>query len=797
MPAPKSPWLLLAACGLLLGASIAAAQPDVAPANVRGVVLELGTNAPVADVLVSVSFPDTTAGPAGAGSWAELLRRLADLPGQHLDEGRLVAFTDTSGVFEFRGVPAGPIRLHCVNSTYQPYETDDVVHAGELLEMKLWLSRSDRDDYEIIVTGRRQQKEVARLNLSAVEIEKLPGFGGDVIKSVQSLPGVARPAMTDPGAIVIRGSSSYDSRYVLDGIDIPLLFHYGGLKSTYNSLALESVDMVPGGFGVSYGNAIGGVVELTGRAPRAERWHWTADVSALDASLHGEGPLGRGWSALFTARRSYVGEILDMALSGVDDLQLALAPYYWDTVARLEWNGGPDQRLFFTAFAAKDRLDMIFPDSNLGSPEVSETIDQISLDLRFSRYILGWDRDFADGRLGNALRAAYGRSRERGQIFGFWNFEGEGPVWQLRDNLAWRASDLFTPNFGVDGIFVPYDYRVKVLGYAASIESTDFADLGAYANVEWRPTPDLLITPGVRWDHYRHIDEGVGSWRVTSRWNYDAKHTFRGAIGTYNQAPQPIGQSTDPVYGNPDLPPTRAMHLTLGDEILLDDRTSLKIDAYYNLQKDIPATTDSLDLNFVADAEARMYGLEIMLRAHAGERFFGWLSYCLSRSERSYQRWPGEERDRGVDSGRTGEWDPGAWVLSPLDQTHHLEALASWQANESWTLGARLQYVTGNPSTPMLSYEGEQYEFDADTGEYVPVYGDYLADRLDPYVRLDLRVDRSFDVGRTNWNLYLDIQNANYFVYNSPEGYTYNYDFSRRTEYGWIFLPSIGLRVEY
>ena len=58
-------------------------------------------------------------------------------------------------------------------------------------------------------------------------------------------------------------------------------------------------------------------------------------------------------------------------------------------------------------------------------------------------------------------------------------------------------------------------------------------------------------------------------------------------------------------------------------------------------------------------------------------------------------------------------------------------------------------------------------------------------------------MDKKFINRRSVWSVYLDLQNANYFVYNSPEGYTYNYDYSKRTPYGWIFLPSVGVRVEF
>ena len=29
------------------------------------------------------------------------------------------------------------------------------------------------------------------------------------------------------------------------------------------------------------------------------------------------------------------------------------------------------------------------------------------------------------------------------------------------------------------------------------------------------------------------------------------------------------------------------------------------------------------------------------------------------------------------------------------------------------------------------------------------------------------------------------------------ESYTYNYDYTKRTSYGWIFLPALGCRVEF
>lgn len=279
------------------------------------------------------------------------------------------------------------------------------------------------------------------------------------------------------------------------------------------------------------------------------------------------------------------------------------------------------------------------------------------------------------------------------------------------------------------------------------------------------------------------------SFRSTARWTYADDRALTAGWGQYNQHPQPIGQATDRVYGNPDLPPTLATHANLGHEWLIDDGLSLKVEAYYNTQEQIPTPTDSLDLNFVPDTEARMYGLELMLRHEPRDGFFGWLSYSVGRAERKYARRP--------DPNIGANWDPNDWVLYGMDQTHHLEAVGRKTVGNGWSLGARVQFVSGVPLTPLRSYGGNQFEFDADTGQYVPIAGDYYSDRVEPYVRCDLRVDKKWVQNKNIWSVYLDLQNANYFVYNSPEGYSYNYDYSKREEYGWILMPAIGARVEF
>jgi hypothetical protein len=776
---------LLAALIALPRVAIAADGP-ADRVNLAGRVLERSTDAPVAGAMVKVVMvaPDTS---SLSRSWARYRAALGRLEGQFGDEDGLVAYADSSGRFAFRGLPPGRVTLTFPNAGFAPTAVDETIRRGERVDVTVRLKRRQYATQEVVVYGDRPEQEVTRVALTVEEVLTLPGTGGDAIRSVQALPGVARPTMTDPGAVVVRGSGNYDTRFLLDGIDIPLLFHFGGVKSTYNSLGLGSVELYPGGFGVRYGGCIGGLVELKGRPARADRWRTVVDAGLLDASIHAEGPLGRGFGLMVTARRSFVGELAEAALADNDDVRLAVAPWYADAVARLDWEAHPDHRLFLTFFGARDRLALVTPNTSSGSPEVSAATDEVELDLAFKRYILGYDAQLGP-RVRNELRASGGTDRNSGHLLGEFRFDGRGPVWSLRDDLAVTWRPWLVSRVGTDFIYTEYDYDVKLAGYpASSLTNKEFSDLGTYAGLELRPRPGLLVAPGVRRDYYHHLDKSRTSLRASARWDYRDGRVLTASVGDYNQAPRPIGQSTDPVYGNPDLPPTTARHLTLGHEWRLDDGWSLKVEGYYNTQDEVPAFADTNDANFLPDARARMYGLELMLRREPRDGFRGWLAASVGRSERRFARDPGDGSD----------WSPDAWLPHDLDQPVHIEATGTWDLGRGWSFGSRLQFVSGVPVTPLLSYTGSQYEFDADTGSYVPVEGAYLSDRVEPYVRADLRVDRKIVSGPRTWSLYLDLQNANYFVYNSPEGYTYNYDYSRREPYGWIFLPSLGARVEF
>src|SRR6185312_11557975 len=108
--------------------------------------------------------------------------------------------------------------------------------------------------------------------LDRQELQRVPGTGGDVVRALTVMPGVVN--MQVPlgyAGVVIRGSSPQDSKVLVDGFEIPVLYHNIGFRAVLPAEAIDTLDYIPGGFDVGYGRASSGIVALTTRAGSERR----------------------------------------------------------------------------------------------------------------------------------------------------------------------------------------------------------------------------------------------------------------------------------------------------------------------------------------------------------------------------------------------------------------------------------------------------------------------------------------------------------------------------------------------
>ncbi|MET0343312.1 MAG: TonB-dependent receptor [Polyangiales bacterium] len=632
------------------------------------------------------------------------------------------------------------------------------------------------------VQGERPPRETTVHAIAREEAQKLPGTGGDPLRAIESLPGVARPPAAE-AMFVVRGSAPGDSAIFVDGIQIPLAYHFGGISSVVPNDALGRLDFRPGNFGAEYGRAMGGVVDLGLRAPRRDRLGGVAQLDTVDGRLMLEGPLGSRTRFLASARRSWV----DAWIGKVDE-DIKSAPVYYDAQVMLEHDltNKTTARLLF--FGADDRMKLIFDEPIDNDPAASK----LNLGTRFTRLALRFDSQLTD-RV--SLRQTYSWGTDGFEISTASEYQDiSAHTLDARLELRARFADWVTGTVGLDSQVSKYHVRLRVRPYPTTdeVEGPAFsrptrqfdervwmARPALYAMLELTPLPGLRIVPAVRADYMRDTEQLTLDPRVTARADVHPtfpRTTLKGGVGFYTQPPQGV-ESVEP-FGTKGVESNRALHASVGIEQELARGLELSLEGFYKqlsnlVVSEIAEDSEALGARFTNHGEGRAYGGETLLRYRdPSGRFFGWLAYTLSRSERR------------SDSGES-------YHLFEFDQTHILSALGSYSFGRGYSLGARFRYVTGSPYTPVVGGV-----LDLDAGAYAPIGGPTFSGRIPAFHQLDVRFDKTWQLGKSaRLTAYLELRNAYNRKNTEDIAYRYDYAESKRAR-GLPILPVIGLRGE-
>jgi TonB family protein len=695
--------------------------------------------------------------------------------------------TDPQGRASTDALTAGDYEVRITAEGRNEETHQETIVDGEVTQVTYRLAKPtvEKEEWSFGAVARVKAppREVTRRTIEREELTRVAGTRGDALRTIELLPGVSRPPL-GAGLVLIRGSAPGDSQVFLEGMPVPLLYHFGGLTSFINSRALDRIDFYPGNFSARYGRQIGGIIDVGVRDPRSDGYHGVLDVNVpLDSSLLVEGPLGEKASFMAGGRRSYAGEVIT-ALIPEGTFNAFAAPVYYDYQGFVTYKPTDRDKIKLGAYGASDRLEILFADA----PDSDPSIRQIEFGLQFHRQQVGWEHQY-NKDLDHTITVSYGRIDQKVALGPELDFDlGINNIY-ARGELRHRLSDGVQLIVGTDTSIDKFDvaYTGPSPGQQEgssgqmnqSLEQlpvTTVRDRRAryqpslYAEVDLRPIEQLRLVPGLRLDYFQDIEQFVFDPRFAVIYSLRDDWRLKAGIGVFSQAPEP--QETSPTgLGNPNLQSIRSVHYGAGAEHDFTDVLSLGVEGFYkNIIERVVTGVDAGDPPFVNEGIGRIYGLEVSGRAKPKGRYFGFLSYTLMRSERN---------DRGE-----------GWRLFDFDQTHILTFASTVRLGKGWELGGTFRYVTGNPITPVVGST-----FDADTGLYNAQYGRINSRRNPSFNRLDVRVEKTWKFDAWRLAAYLDIQNA----YNAEnrEGTSYNYDYTQSAPIrGLPIIPIIGLRGE-
>ncbi|MGD0529652.1 MAG: TonB-dependent receptor, partial [Polyangiaceae bacterium] len=589
-----------------------------------------------------------------------------------------------------------------------------------------------------------------------------------------------------------------------DGVEVPALFHGSALRSTINGDLVRDVTLTPGAYGADYGRAIGGMVRVETKDLPDTGVHGYVGADTLDGSAMVSAALGDRVRVAVAGRYGWLNSVLQ-AVDAPNVDEFFAIPRYGDYQAKVQ-----------IALRARESLDAVFLGSHDDLTEVIPDADPAhqrseATTTDFQRFYLRYRRLLDDGA---SIEAVPFIGHDTSNLYAAF---GANPAtldestfrWGLRASYRERVAEPVTLTFGIEldgssaqvfrdgSLLIPArEGDISVFGQPPGGEtntdtwSAGVIDVAPYVVASFDLGP-LSVSPAVRVDGFllqtSRLTPRVGETpsigyeqiqgeiepRIATRLRVTPRLSILGAAGVYSQAPDPADLSA--VFGNPTLGIETADHASLGQSVLLTPTLSLETLAFYKWMSGLavrnPSPTPMLAQALLQEGVGRAYGVQMLLRQQPWHGFFGWVAYTMSRSER---------RDT-----------PGAsWRLFDYDQPHALTVVASKEL-QAWTVGLRFRYATGLPRTPVI---GAFY--DAKDDVYQPIFGAQNSIRLPDFWQLDLRVDRSFLLGRGG-RLLVYVEGLNVTNRANGEEYTYNTDYTRRGIItGLPVIAVVGARVD-
>lgn len=701
--------------------------------------------------------------------------------------------TDAQGSFVVPNLPAGRYRVHIEAEGFMTSDVVEEVVAGQATSVIYRpnvvppFSGPSDAPIEVTVKGEKPPREVTRRVLVEREVQKIPGTNGDALRAIENLPGVARPPGFS-GLLIVRGSAPQDTGIFVDGTRVPIAYHFGGLTSVVPTEMLSRIDFVPGNFGPEYGRAMGGIVDIGIRSPDKDKIHGVLKVDLLDARIFAAGPITKTTRFVAGARRSWVDAWIGSALEAGGSTSVSAAPVYYDYQAGLEQDIGSHTTARLLFLGSDDRLKIVLNAPGDDDPAIGGALKNHT---RWWRLQARTETKVSE-RVRWTNMVSYGTDHEELSLGESFNLDIKTNPLVVRSDLRAKLLQGVTGVVGIDGAWasadvdvlaapIPEDGQANGPFFARprrrqTLNTTVFAP-AVYAMLDLGFVKNLRLLPSVRADYTSDIRD----WRVAPRFaaRYDVipgprRTTMKGGLGLYHQPPQPY--ESIPPFGTPNLRQNQAMHASAGIEQQLTDQVDVSIEGFlkkldYLVDQRPDATGSESGVTYANTGSGRVFGGELLLRYKPDSRFFGWVAYTLSRSER-----------------RADDSEP--YRIFDYDQTHIFTALGSYKLGHGWEIGARWRYVSGNPYTPAASAI-----YDADAGAYAPINAAPFSGRDPAFHRLDLRVDKTWDLKAVKLTAYLDLQNA-YFRQNA-EGRLYNFNYSRSDSVkGLPVLPILGLRGE-
>lgn len=626
----------------------------------------------------------------------------------------------------------------------------------------------DQELDEIIVVGGRQSA-VNNIMLGSEKfkpqlLKNIPSAFGesDIMKIVLTLPGITTVGEASSGYNV-RGGATDQNLILFNGGTVYNPSHLFGLFTSFNSDAIEDVELYKSSVPVEYGGRISSVLKVTSKEANMQKLTGSASIGVLTSKVNIEIPIVKDHVSLLlngrttysdwilkrlpedsgykngTANFSDFGGVLTWRINEMHRLKMygywsddkfsfsSQDSYgYQNRNVSAEWRSILNERITATLSAGFDHYDYFNEDRNVPSmaARLSFGIDQF------------WGKLHIRQRLSEKQVFSYGLSAQHYDV-------QAGKYEPLGEESYIKVDQLQKEKALESAAYIDYEHSLtEKLSVSAGLRYSMFNALGPrdvnlYYDNEL-PTEEALLeichetgviktyhAPELRLSaryaimenlslkagfntmrQYIHKVSNTSIMSPTDIWklsdlNIKPQNGWQVAAGIYYES----GRGGSVVQGY-ELS-VEAYYKHIGD--YLNYRNSAVLLMNHHLETDVIST------------KGKAYGIEFQVKKPIG-KLNGWVNYTFSRSLLR------QDDKRVAMPLNNGEWYP-----SEYDRPHEVKAVLNFKFTERYSISSNFDYATGRPTTlPAGKY------YDVRLQKFMPYYSDRNTYRVPDYMRLDL-----------------------------------------------------------
>ncbi len=685
------------------------------------------------------------------------------------------AVTDAYGFVEFSSIEPGNYDIHISFIGFQTNIEEVSLSPGEtvIVRSELITSTAELDEVQVSAIRGIARREAGRQSISPQDINRIPtpGPGGDLTMYLQTLPSVVSTGDRG-GELYIRGGTPAQSMVLVENMPIIKPFHISNLFSAFPQEVLSDVDVYAGGFGSEYAGATSSVLDVRLRQGNMRNFRSQAAASPYMVSFLAEGPVKRDEQSFMIMGRHSVIEDTGPSLIG-EEVPLL----FYDVLGRysINWEG---LTCNVTGIHTYDRGQI----NPVRSVELSWTNTTIGTRCLGYSEDLGHAVDFTFGYTGfnSTEKGIDNIGREAGIRKGFLRMDNGIRIFDTPGNYGFNLNFINYRAVLDEPFAEQFGREVRFAGLGSELNDV-VVSLSTYFNLNWQPSRNFIITPGIASQiRLRDLSPTIEPrFRITWRPDGTEDKELTLALGRYVQMFDAINDERDagtvfyvykPIETGGSYP--ESLHAILGYRHQFSDRFGFSIEGYAKDHSNIPVarwTREAGNTLETGNADALTFGGDLQLEFNFYP-FYMSVAYGLAKI--TYEA-PSDELVAWID-------DP-IFSYNPAHDRRHQINLISTYSLRDYTFSVSWQFSSGGTFTRVYAYDialrglPDQNPL-VNQGTAFTLFTEPFDGRMPSFNRMDVSVSRLFqnipgvdieaEIGAINS---MDVRNVFYFDVNTRQ----------------------------